>query len=75
MPGKPVPRENESNGGYGDEYVALFAGIAPVSNPEVVVVVTINEPGTDDYYGGTAAAPCILEYRRANHALVERAAG
>lgn len=31
--------------------------LRPVSNPEVVVVVTINEPGTDDYYGGTAAAP------------------
>ncbi|RXS43134.1 peptidoglycan glycosyltransferase FtsI [Idiomarina sp. 29L] len=50
-------RKTKATGGYGDEYVALFAGIAPVSNPQVVVVVTINEPGTDDYYGGTAAAP------------------
>lgn len=50
-------RKASATGGYGDEYVALFAGIAPVSDPEVVVVVTINEPGTDDYYGGTAAAP------------------
>ncbi|WP_370259465.1 peptidoglycan D,D-transpeptidase FtsI family protein [Idiomarina sp.] len=50
-------RKARATGGYGDEYVALFAGIAPASNPEVVVVVTINEPGTDDYYGGTAAAP------------------
>lgn len=50
-------RKTKATGGYGDEYVALFAGIAPVSDPQVVVVVTINEPGTDDYYGGTAAAP------------------
>ena len=50
-------RKARATGGYGDEYVALFAGIAPASNPEIVVVVTINEPGTDDYYGGTAAAP------------------
>ncbi|MGM0525300.1 MAG: peptidoglycan D,D-transpeptidase FtsI family protein [Pseudomonadota bacterium] len=50
-------RKTSATGGYGDEYVALFAGMAPASNPEVVVVVTINEPGTDDYYGGTAAAP------------------
>ncbi|RUO75890.1 peptidoglycan D,D-transpeptidase FtsI family protein [Idiomarina seosinensis] len=50
-------RKASATGGYGDEYVALFAGMAPASNPEVVVVVTINEPGTDDYYGGTAAAP------------------
>lgn len=50
-------RKAKATGGYGDEYVALFAGMAPASNPEVVVVVTINEPGTDDYYGGTAAAP------------------
>ena len=57
-PAKPEPREKATaTGGYGDEYVALFAGMAPASDPEVVVVVTINEPGTDDYYGGTAAAP------------------
>ncbi|RUO80086.1 peptidoglycan glycosyltransferase FtsI [Idiomarina tyrosinivorans] len=50
-------RKSKATGGYGDEYVALFAGIAPVSNPRIVTVVTINEPGGDNYYGGTAAAP------------------
>ena len=48
-------------GGYGDEYVALFAGIAPVSDPRIAVVVTINEPGGDHYYGGDAAAPVFSE--------------
>ncbi|MBC3765292.1 penicillin-binding transpeptidase domain-containing protein [Neptunicella marina] len=44
-------------GGYGEEYVNFFAGIAPVSNPQVAVVVLIDEPGGDLYYGGLTAAP------------------
>lgn len=44
-------------GGYGNDYTAQFAGIAPLSNPELVVVVMINEPGGDLYHGGEAAAP------------------
>ena len=44
-------------GGYGNDYVALFAGVAPISNPEVVVVVVINEPSGDLYHGGEVAAP------------------
>ncbi|MEY8199984.1 MAG: penicillin-binding transpeptidase domain-containing protein [Colwellia sp.] len=44
-------------GGYGNDYVALFAGIAPISNPEIVVVVVINEPSGDLYHGGEVAAP------------------
>jgi cell division protein FtsI (penicillin-binding protein 3) len=48
-------------GGYGDEYVTLFAGIAPVSDPRLAVVVTINEPSGDDYYGGDVAAPVFAE--------------
>jgi cell division protein FtsI (penicillin-binding protein 3) len=44
-------------GGYGNDYVGLFAGIAPVTNPELAVVVVINEPGGDLYHGGEVAAP------------------
>jgi cell division protein FtsI (penicillin-binding protein 3) len=44
-------------GGYGNDYVGLFAGMAPISNPEIVVVVVINEPGGDLYHGGEVAAP------------------
>lgn len=44
-------------GGYGNDYVAFFAGMAPISNPEIVVVVVINEPGGDLYHGGDIAAP------------------
>lgn len=44
-------------GGYGNDYVGLFAGVAPMSNPQVVVVVVINDPGGDLYHGGEVAAP------------------
>lgn len=44
-------------GGYGDDYVNVFAGIAPVSNPQIVTVVVINEPGGDLYHAGDTAAP------------------
>jgi len=44
-------------GGYGDDYVALFAGVAPANNPRLAMVVVINEPKGDRYYGGVVAAP------------------
>ncbi len=44
--------------GYEDSsYKALFAGIAPVENPAVVMVVVIVGPSGDEYYGGEVAAP------------------
>ena len=45
-------------GGYSeDRYIAVFAGIAPASQPRLAMVVTINEPRGDTYYGGEVAAP------------------
>lgn len=44
-------------GGYGNDYVGLFAGVAPVSDPEIAVVVVIDDPGGDLYHGGEVAAP------------------
>ena len=40
-----------------DQYVALFAGVAPSDNPRIVTVVVINEPQGEAYGGGAAAAP------------------
>jgi cell division protein FtsI (penicillin-binding protein 3) len=40
-----------------DQYVALFAGIAPIDDPRIVTVVVINEPKGEAYGGGSAAAP------------------
>ncbi len=44
-------------GGYGEEYVNIFAGLAPVSDPQIVVIIMINEPAGDLYYAGDTAAP------------------
>ena len=38
-------------------YRGSFVGFAPVSNPRIVVAVTIDEPQAGVYYGGKVAAP------------------
>ncbi len=49
------------SGGYGDEYVALTAGLAPITHPRLALVVVVNEPQGDQYYGGLVAAPIFAE--------------
>ena len=48
-------------GGYGEQYVNIFAGLAPVSNPQLVTVVLINEPGGDLYHSSDTAAPVFSQ--------------
>ncbi|NRD75859.1 peptidoglycan glycosyltransferase FtsI [Shewanella sp. VB17] len=48
-------------GGYGDDYVAVFAGVAPVHNPKLAIVVMVNEPKGDTYYGGKLAGPVFAK--------------
>jgi len=63
VPGYPVGGKTGTvrkigPGGYlPDEYVAWFAGIAPVDNPRIVTVVVINGPQGAAYGGGAVAAP------------------
>jgi cell division protein FtsI (penicillin-binding protein 3) len=42
---------------YVDKYVSSFVGLAPASNPRLVIAVMIDEPGGVQYYGGAVAAP------------------
>jgi cell division protein FtsI (penicillin-binding protein 3) len=45
-------------GGYApDRYLALFAGLAPASRPRLAMVVVVDEPQGDAYFGGQVAAP------------------
>ncbi len=44
-----------------DQYVAVFAGIAPADNPRFVSVVVVDAPSTGKYYGGEVAAPVFGE--------------
>lgn len=57
-------------GGYGDDYVASFAGVGPVSNPRLACVVVINEPAGDFYHGGEIAAPVFANIMGATMQLL-----
>lgn len=60
--GKTGTARKSIAGGYRkDDYVAVFAGIAPASNPRLVMAVMIDEPTQNGYYGGVVAAPVFQE--------------
>lgn len=46
-----------SHGYEKDKYVGSFVGLAPASNPRLIMAVMIDEPTSGEYYGGTVAAP------------------
>ncbi len=49
-------------GGYEENtYMSLFAGVVPVSDPNMVMVTVVNEPSRGIYYGGSVAAPVFRE--------------
>ncbi len=49
---------NEDGIGYKDgAYIASFCGFAPTTDPEVTLLVIIDEPSGGNYYGGQIAAP------------------
>lgn len=56
--GKTGTVRKSTRGGYAeDRYQSLFAGMAPSSDPDLVMVVVIDEPQGKEYYGGQVAAP------------------
>ena len=56
--GKTGTVRKSEPGGYSDsKYLSVFAGMAPASDPRVVMVVMVDEPGAGKYYGGQVAAP------------------
>ena len=45
-------------GGYSsNQYLAVFAGMAPASDPRFAMVVMVDDPSNGKYYGGQIAAP------------------
>ena len=47
-----------SGGSYSaNNYLALFAGFAPASDPRLVMVIMVDDPTGNAYYGGQVAAP------------------
>jgi cell division protein FtsI (penicillin-binding protein 3) len=54
--GKTGTAHKLENGRYVDHYIASFIGMAPASNPRLIVAVKINDP-SGEYYGGQVAGP------------------
>lgn len=41
-------------------YLSSFAGLAPIDDPRIAVVVVIDEPNKGEYYGGKVAGPAFV---------------
>lgn len=54
------------NGYEEKRYIGSFVGLAPVSNPRLVVAVVIHEPTKVGYYGGQVAAPLFSKVMEAS---------
>lgn len=60
--GKTGTVEKLGESGYqSDKHIALFSGLAPASDPRLVIVVVIDEPKGREYFGGGVAAPVFAK--------------
>lgn len=50
-------RKVGANGYTDDDYLSIFAGMAPASRPRLAMVVVVDSPQGGEYYGGVVAAP------------------
>ena len=55
--GKTSTAHKPVNGRYTNKYIAAFVGLAPVSDPRIIVAVMVDEPTVGGYFGGRVAAP------------------
>jgi cell division protein FtsI (penicillin-binding protein 3) len=56
--GKTGTARKQIGAGYAkNHYRAMFVGMAPMSDPRLIVAVMIDDPAGKSYYGGTVAGP------------------
>ena len=56
--GKSGTAHKQVGKGYAaNRYNSFFVGLAPITNPRIIVAVMLDEPSVGGYYGGIAAAP------------------
>jgi len=55
--GKTGTVKKVKGGAYSSDYLSVFVGMAPASNPELVIAVMVDSPQAGQYYGGLVAAP------------------
>ncbi|WP_082673886.1 penicillin-binding protein 2 [Thiohalocapsa sp. ML1] len=64
--GKTGTAKKATGRGYAPgKYQSVFAGMAPISNPRFAMVVMIDEPRGESYYGGIVAAPTFAKVMQA----------
>ncbi|MDR2015052.1 MAG: penicillin-binding protein 2 [Azoarcus sp.] len=59
--GKTGTANKVEDGRYVNKYVSSFIGLAPVSNPRLIVAVMIDDPSVDQHFGGMVAAPVFSQ--------------
>ena len=59
--GKTGTAYKVEGGVYAKKYVASFVGVAPISEPRLVVAVMIDEPSGGAHYGGDVAGPAFSQ--------------
>jgi len=59
--GKTGTAYKVENGKYVRKYVSSFVGLAPISDPRVVIAAMIDEPRGKQHYGGIIAAPVFSQ--------------
>lgn len=48
---------DSETGTYGAGYIASFAGFAPYDNPQISLIIIIDNPKNGEHFGGVVAAP------------------
>ena len=65
--GKTGTAHKVVNGHYAaDRYLSSFVGMAPASNPRLIIGVVIDEPSDGVYYGGSVAGPVFAQVMAAS---------
>lgn len=49
--------DERNEAGEVDKYIASFIGFAPADDPEIAILIMIDEPKAGEYFGGLIAAP------------------
>ncbi|MEM1057764.1 MAG: penicillin-binding protein 2 [Verrucomicrobiota bacterium] len=63
--GKTGTAQKAENGVYADgKYVASFSGFVPVEDPQFVLLIMVDDPKGDVYYGGSVAGPAFSNISR-----------
>ena len=53
--------KQEGRGYASNKYRSWFVGIAPISQPRIIVAVMVDEPSNGQYYGGLVASPVFSQ--------------